>query len=1198
MAGFIPRNRVRRAMRGTIVEYNVKPRGLELDPQLYLNKRATSLQHKIKKKYLKYGGIKFQLGIAIVLGKYNIKDGSYHEITPWFNSEMMTIYDRRSISEKFRIASLQMLSFFDAFLYMGSGWFVVKIDSMRLNIVRSNPWGGKRYKNVKKLPLCLKSRRCLINIPCSNDKCFLYCILEAFIRQNSGIYNFSNRGNWSDKRYENFLFKKNNRKINLNSISFPMKLGDIARFEKDNNISINVFGMMEGEELDSLVPFPMFISTRISNEKMHINLLLYDNHYMLITQLDKFIRPFFWKKARYFCSKCLVSFNRKISLNLHVENNQCTNGDYSGQQLIMPQKNDKIKFTRLVNQIKCPFVIYADFESFIKPHIAAKGKNTKITAKHEMSAFGAIFVSKYSKYTETPYVYVGKNPVKKFVSYLMKRKEKIIHILNNKRRPIPDLTPRDIWHLSKQTKCYLCGVSFDKKGIRRVLDHAHLGKEGILERDLNYACNSCNINVSALNIDNLKIPVIMHNLIGYDSHFLIREASRYVYKEIKVLPLSSEKFFALFIDKFVFMDSFQFLPNSLSNLANLLVAKGQENLKLTANSIEDKSLLPLIVRKGVMCYNYITCFKTLEEKKLPAIECFFNDLTGKDISLDEYQFANEIFRVFKCRNIKDYLILYLKTDVLLLADVFESFRETSLSYYKLDPARYLSAPSLSYDALFKFTGIKLDLLYEVDMYSFIEKGIRGGMTNVSHRYAKVNSENEHIVYYDCNNLYGYAMSLPLPYKDFEWVNPSLYKDFNVLNIGDNDLIGYILEVDLEYPEELHDMHDLYPLAPEKMIINKDEYSSYAEEIQELFKIKSTRTLKLLTTLKSKYHYIVHYRNLKLYLQLGLKLKKIHRILSFRQKPWMKKYIDYNNEKRKQAKSDFEKEFFKLMNNSAFGKCMENTKKRVNMNLVTSSAKCQRLIRRPTFQSVHIFDNEFVGIRYKKSKVYLDKPIYLGFCILELSKCRMYDFHYNHMLKAFDSSDIRLLYTDTDSLIYKIIHTDFVKIIQDKLLLQFDFSSLPQNHPLYNTNNYKVLGKMKDEAAGSRIIEFIALKPKMYSILYEDNRETKKIKGVKKSVTSQVTHNEFRKALFNTEQKHTSFNSIRSFNHEVFTVQNSKLTLSPFDDKRWLFPNGIRSMAYGHKDILSRKERKRSMTSTCDSLQNPLCSPPLKRNRYN
>ena len=231
--------------------------------------------------------------------------------------------------------------------------------------------------------------------------------------------------------------------------------------------------------------------------------------------------------------------------------------------------------------------------------------------------------------------------------------------------------------------------------------------------------------------------------------------------------------------------------------------------------------------------------------------------------------------------------------------------------------------------MLKMTGVGLELISDIDMHLFIEKGVRGGILYIAKRYSKANNKymkdyykrdwSKYIMYFDANNLYGWAMTQCLPYGDFEWMTEEEFVGFNFNSVSKNNLEGYILEVDLKYPDELHYLHNDYLLAPEKLKVNSDILSKYCREIDDKYEIKLGKVNKLIPNLGDKTSYVLHYRNLQLYVSLGMKVERINRVLKFKQLGWLKKFVDFNKEKRKNANNTFEKDFFKLMVNIVFGK---------------------------------------------------------------------------------------------------------------------------------------------------------------------------------------------------------------------------------------------------------------------------------------
>ena len=314
-------------------------------------------------------------------------------------------------------------------------------------------------------------------------------------------------------------------------------------------------------------------------------------------------------------------------------------------------------------------------------------------------------------------------------------------------------------------------------------------------------------------------------------------------------------------------------------------------------------------------------------------------------------------------------------------------------------------------------------------------------------------------------------------------------------LGDWENLPCFLEVDLEYPHNLHDLHNDYPLAPERLKVNKVE--------------------KLITTLGNKINYVIHHESLKLYLSLGLKLTKIHRRMTFEESAFLKPCIDLNTQLRAKATNDFEKDFFKLMNNSVLGKTMENIRNRVDMQLVTNESQARKLISKPNFQHRTIFCENVVTINMTKTKLEFNKPVYLGASILDVSKILMYYFHYNYIKPKYGEK-AKLLFTDTDSLMYEIETEDFYQDIKPDVRNLFDTSNFPKDHlsGIEVGLNKKVIGMMKDEAGDGQMSKFVGLRGKQYSYKMDEGKEEKKCKGMAKSVVKKtISFDDYKKISF-------------------------------------------------------------------------------------
>uniref|UniRef100_UPI0035900121 uncharacterized protein n=1 Tax=Myxine glutinosa TaxID=7769 RepID=UPI0035900121 len=747
----------------------------------------------------------------------------------------------------------------------------------------------------------------------------------------------------------------------------------------------------------------------------------------------------------------------------------------------MPKEGSNITFKDEKKKIKHPFVIYADFESILEKIDTAspdpKDSYTNKYQKHTPCGFCYYIKSsvgdKYNKLEE----YRGSNTPEEFVKRLEKDCVRLTKIMRETNKPM-SLTSEQKREFRKNNVCHICEEKIGE-GLK-VRDHCHLtGKYR------GPAHQSCNINYQLPSF----IPVFLHNNAHYDTHLFINELSK-TSGHISAIPNTDQKYISFTktihtspITHIRFLDTFKFMASPLANLVQNL-----KEFPCLSEYFSDKDFL---TQKGIYPYDYMDSFERFNETQLPLKENFDNKLNNSHISDKDYVHAQNVWEKYNIKNLGEYHDLYLKTDVLLLADVFEAFRSVCRTGYGLDPAHYYTAPGLAWSAMLKMTKQDLDLITDVDMLLMIEKAKRGGISQVcSSSYSKANNkylpnydstkESSYLMYYDANNLYGWAMSQALPYGKLRWVKEKDYtKVLQDVCIStqkqlDDSKVGYYFEVDLKYPEELHIKHKDLPFACEKESPKKEWLSDY----QRSFDIGES-TEKLLTTLYNKKNYVLHQRNLRQYLSKGLRVEKIHRVLKFNQSHWLKGYIDFNTQRRTESKTDFEKDFYKLMNNAVFGKTMENVRKRQNIRLATSWEQASKLINRPSFTRAEVFTENFCAIHLVKESIEMDKPIYIGTSILDLSKSLMYDYFYIN-LKSKYKDNVSLLYMDTDSFILKI-NTDDVYSDMKKDINIYDTSNYSPESELFSSKNKKVIGKFKDELGGNVMSEFVGLRSKAYAI---------------------------------------------------------------------------------------------------------------------
>ena len=432
-------------------------------------------------------------------------------------------------------------------------------------------------------------------------------------------------------------------------------------------------------------------------------------------------------------------------------------------------------------------------------------------------------------------------------------------------------------------------------------------------------------------------------------------------------------------------------------------------------SNEDVNKFILLLREGVYPYEYMDSSERLDETSLPDKEAFYSSLNMEDIRDVDHSHAKRVFK--NLNNYYDYHDLYVQSDTLLLEDIFENFRNECTEIYELDPTHFLSAPGLEWQACLKKTEVKLELLTNVDILLIVEKGIRRGICHAIHRYAEANNkymkkhqqnkESSYIQYSDASNLYGWAMSQKLTVDGFKWKQNMLKFDEKIKNQDEDSDKGYILEVDVEYPKNIHDLHSDLPFLPERM--------------------KTNKCSKLVCNLYDKNDYVPYMKSLKQALNHGLILKKVHRVIQFNQEAWLKEYIDMNTELRKEAKNVFEKNFFKLMNNSVFGKTMKNVRKHRDIKLVTTDKRRNQLFSEPNCHTTKWFSGNLLAIEMKKIKVKMNKPVYLDLSILEISKTLMYEFWYDYIKPKY-KNNAKLCFMDTGSFIINIKQKISMKIL--------------------------------------------------------------------------------------------------------------------------------------------------------------------------
>lgn len=1084
-----------------------------------------------------------------------------------FNTKNKIITQGSDIYDLYNDYIAEMKNKMSEFEERDSGWTLINLMYLEININKFNPMRASSYID---LPLPIKRKKAVINVQNADDACFAWAITSA-LNLPTGlpqrISSYPHYGNVAD----------------FSTVTFPTKLKEIDRFEEHNNISINVYGVEDyynGTATVYEVVGPLHFTKR--RRAVHINLLLITSedgksHYCWIKNLSRLVSTQKSQNChqKYICEGCLIFFASEEKLRRHEDE------DCKQIKAVFPTTNLKInkygeelpenvmKFENFHKQLKVPFVVYADFEALLKPIPTAQPDPLEpFTIKcfeHEPYSYAYYLKCSFDDSLSKLKVYRGENAAISFVREL-EADLRICYDQNlSKVVQMQELTNLEKMEYEVAVVCHICDKVFNDDD-EKVRDHCHLTGEY-----RGAAHMVCNLNYKQPRF----VPVICHNLTNYDSHLFVKSLA--LDKEyVDVIAQSKEKYISFSkrvhvghtIDnngksrkvfyKLRFIDSLRFMNSSLVKLASYLE---DDQCKEVRKYFCDEKF-NLIRQKGIFPYNYVTSFESLESPNLPRKEEFYDQLTDSSVSEEDYARAMRVWELFECQTLGQYSDVYVQSDVLLLADVFENFRDICMENYKLDPAHFYTSPGLSWEAMLRMTGVTLELLTDVDMLHFFKRGIRGGVSMCTKRKEVANNEHlpnfdpsqekKYILYLDATNLYGYAMSFKLPWGNFTWLTGEELANVDVQSLDDDGETGYVFEVDLDYPANLHDWHNDFPFCPEHVCPPDSKYA------------------KLTPNLTDKKNYVIHYLTLKQCLNKGLQLRSIRRGMKFSQSNWLKSYIDFNTRKRSESANEFFVSFYKNMVNSIYGKTMENVENRVDIKLVThwenilNKMGAEAYIAKPNFKSSKIFCDYLVAIELSQVRINYTKPVFVGFAVLEIAKKVMYDFFYDY-LKALYNNNVTLLYTDTDSLVVSIEKYNVYDDIKTNLHM-FDTSNYVEGNIHGIPRSLQRLGRMKDEYAGAIVECFYGTGSKAYCVKLL-SKTTKTAKGVRRYVIDKTLSVADYKNV--VEENGTIMRKMflfRSDYHTMYTELKNKVALSYKDDKRYILPDNVSTLAWGHYRI--------------------------------
>ena len=640
----------------------------------------------------------------------------------------------------------------------GSGWRITAISKVMLNVTRITQLKGSSFVE---LPTFIRNKHAVLNIQNKDNRCFLYSVIASLYP--------TDRNRSSPYSYTNLLDK-----LDISMLNFPVKVdSSIDEFEKINNLTINIYTL----ENDLVVPIKISSNvdnqyTNLYNEMLKhditdeskirekitqlekairdhtnfINLLLYQGHFTLITSMSALVRQQLNDKKSshryYICNRCLSHCQSPIKFFHHLR--FCIGNKASQATIDLPEPGSKLKFTNHKARIPVPFTVYYDFECMFQPLNQSDTQilnNHTNAQKHVPISAGYVITSRIPNVNPIYNTVYGTNTSYQFIDNLIKtlvtNKDSVYntYFKSNYRFKVPK-PPNNI----QPQICHICDQPFTQSDTI-VIDHCHF-----TGNFRGYAHQNCNLNFKSPDF----IPVIAHNSSKYDSHLFIKELCNYPGVEVKFIPMNEETSisFSAFIDCYQytdkktgevrtkrvelrFLDSMRFMKSSIESLAKNI------------NTHKYLNLLPydttLLCRKGIYPYEYMDSLSKFNETQLPPIESFYSNLKSESVSQEDYSYAQEVWKKLNIQNLLHYTVVYMQTDIMHLADIFETFRDTCLRNYNLDPCHFYTSPGLSWNAMLYSTKIQLDLISDQSILEFFESQVRGGVSTVFHRYAEANN---------------------------------------------------------------------------------------------------------------------------------------------------------------------------------------------------------------------------------------------------------------------------------------------------------------------------------------------------------------------------------------------------------------------------------------------------------------------------
>lgn len=872
--------------------------------------------------------------------------------------------------------------------------------------------------------------------------------------------------------------------------------GNIANWhEQINRFNIRIFSQFGN----------VLYARQMESHDEFINILWKYNKYKLITNLWALMAE---KHSRIFCNQCK---------RFHRSEESC-------KEFIVPTSKNNPDVPEFPEG-RHAFIMYADFESIVKPD-----------RDHQCSGYCFIAIDETKQILASYYQNAIVQPeiVKDYV-------EKIFEVAIDYALTV---IVQNTGTLSLVSTVVQVAANIATSSAVRQLFERHMCPicdEEVLGDRYVLAKNFINGRKGRHHVECWEDPkncmvCYFHNFRGYDSHYILKELMKNSdYKCDFIRGKTFEKFDIMsattihdgVLIRITFKDTFNYLSTSIARLVGQV-----ENWKYTPLRDRDS--------KGTFPYRWFDDLNKLNATQLPSDEHWFNDITQTNV---DPRPAHEIWNREGFRNFAQFHDYYMRTDVYQLADIFEEFRESCLQAFNLDPVYFQGAPGYTWQINLQLNHDKMFLIKDKIVYQDIQKNIRGGISQVMHRYMNIEDKpNECILYLDVNSLYSKCMTYPLPTKYLGEIK-ELPNDWQQQFTG-NASHTALLCVDLHYPEYLHDLHRAYPLAPHKF------------------------DGRLCTTFLEKEYYLCHAELLKFYTENGLIIVKFHYGYIFEQSPILADYVESNIHKRRNTNSAPLQTLYKLLNNSLYGKTCENKFKYRKFQVHEEELGVHGRINTYLNDATNWLPIEdHILVEHKINKVILDKPIQLGFAILEFAKLEIYKFLF--LIQEQFKDDVTPLYTDTDSIMlhFKCPNPQEILYHTPQIRELLDFDKVPDHWNIRTPGTNKKSGLWSLETL-DRIIEFVGIRAKTYC--YRTDRQTiLKNKGVTANAVELLTRDKltiehYKQVLFANKDFKVVQYTIGSKKHQIKTKETIKIALTNNDEKRQVLPDKITTLPFGYK----------------------------------